>query len=118
MHYAALLVSLAVTTALWGQSENTYRITHTYELGGAGGRDYVVPDSHSHRIFIARQTLVMVVDENSGKLLGEVADVHGVHVTAVAAQTGHGFATSSDDKAAGGRPSVVPGTFTMMVIEL
>jgi DNA-binding beta-propeller fold protein YncE len=40
----------------------------------------------------------MVVDEDSGKLLGEVAGVHGAHGTAIAGDTGHGFATSSEDK--------------------
>jgi DNA-binding beta-propeller fold protein YncE len=40
----------------------------------------------------------MVVDGDSGRLLGEVAEVHGAHGTAIAADTGHGFATSSEDK--------------------
>jgi hypothetical protein len=31
-----------------------------------------VPDPPNHRLFIARQNRVMVVDEDSGKLLGEV----------------------------------------------
>lgn len=42
----------------------------------------------------------MVVDEDTGKLLGEAAEVHGAHGTAIAAAAGRGFATSSDDKAA------------------
>jgi DNA-binding beta-propeller fold protein YncE len=41
---------------------------------------------------------VMVVDGDSGKLLGEVTEVYGAHGTAIAADTGHGFATSSEDK--------------------
>ena len=57
-----------------------------------------MPDPPNHRVFIARQTRVMVVDEDSGTLLGEVADVHGAHGTAVVAQAGHGFATSGSDK--------------------
>ncbi len=40
----------------------------------------------------------MVVDEDTGKLLGEVAEIHGAHGTAIAADTGRGFATSSDDR--------------------
>jgi hypothetical protein len=41
----------------------TYRITHTYPIGGDGFWDYVVPDPPNHRLFIVRQTRVMVVDE-------------------------------------------------------
>jgi DNA-binding beta-propeller fold protein YncE len=67
-------------------------------LGGDGSWDYVVPDASSHRLYIARQNRVMVVDAAGGKLLGEVTEVHGAHGTAIAADTGHGFATSSEDK--------------------
>ena len=77
----------------------TYRVTHTYTLGGDGFWDYVVPDPPNHRLFIARQTRVMVVDEDSGKLLGEVTGINGAHVTAIAQATGHGFATAGNDQA-------------------
>jgi hypothetical protein len=40
----------------------------------------------------------MVVDENSGMLLGEVTGVQGAHGTALAPMTGHGFATSGNDR--------------------
>jgi DNA-binding beta-propeller fold protein YncE len=40
----------------------------------------------------------MVVDEDSGKLLGEVTGIQGAHGTAVAEATGHGFATSGNDQ--------------------
>jgi hypothetical protein len=37
----------------------------------------------------------MVVDEDTGKLLGEVTGIQGAHGTAIAESTGHGFATSA-----------------------
>lgn len=40
----------------------------------------------------------MVVDEDNGSLLGEVTGIHGAHGTALAPETGHGFATSADDE--------------------
>src|SRR6202042_1758896 len=43
-------------------------------------------------------TRVMVVDEDNGTLLGEVAGINGAHGTAVAQSTGHGFATSGNDQ--------------------
>jgi DNA-binding beta-propeller fold protein YncE len=86
------------TMLLFAQSSSTYRVTHTYTLGGEGSWDYVVPDPPNHRLFIARQNRVMVVDEDSGKLLGEVTGIQGAHGTAVAGTTGHGFATSGNDQ--------------------
>lgn len=77
---------------------STYRVTHSYPLGGEGSWDYVVPDPPHHRLFIARQNRVMVVDEDSGKLLGEVTGIDGAHGTAIAESTGHGFATEGNGK--------------------
>jgi DNA-binding beta-propeller fold protein YncE len=40
----------------------------------------------------------MVVDEDNGKLLGEVTGINGAHGTAIAEASGHGFATSGNDQ--------------------
>jgi len=92
------VVLVLTLSALAAQSSSSYRITHTYLLGGDGSWDYVVPDPPHHRVFLARQNRVMVVDEDSGKLLGEVTGIQGAHGTAVAEATGHGFATSGNDQ--------------------
>jgi DNA-binding beta-propeller fold protein YncE len=89
---------LALGASLLAQSSSSYRVTRTYPLGGDGSWDYIVPDPPNHRLFIARQTRVMVVDEDSGKLLGEVEGIQGAHGTAVAESTGHGFATEGNGK--------------------
>src|SRR5215471_6897460 len=91
------LFFLAVALLL-GQSQTSYHITQTWTLGGDGSWDYVVPDPPNHRIFIARQNRVMVVDENNGSLLGEVTGINGAHGTAIAGQSSHGFATSGNDQ--------------------
>ena len=93
-----LMFVLAAAFLAVAQPVATYHITHTYALGGSGSWDYVVPDPPNHRLFIARQTRVMVVDENSGALIGEVTGINGAHGTAIAASSGHGFATSGNDQ--------------------
>src|SRR5258706_1832796 len=98
MRNIALALTLATVTPLLAQSSSLYRITHTYTLGGDGSWDYIVPDPPNHRLFIGRQNRVMVVDENTGMLLGEVTGIQGAHGTAVASITGHGFATSGNDQ--------------------
>jgi DNA-binding beta-propeller fold protein YncE len=84
--------------ALLAQLPSAYRVTHSYTLGGDGSWDYVVPDPPNHRLFVARQTRVMVIDEDTGTLLGEVTGIQGAHGTAIAEKTGHGFATSGNDQ--------------------
>ena len=97
MRKGALVLTFAIT-ALLAQSPSTYRVTHSYTLGGDGSWDYVVPDPPNHRLFVARQTRVMVIDEDTGTLLGEVTGIQGAHGTAIAEKTGHGFATSGNDQ--------------------
>ena len=98
MRNIAVVLTLATMTSLLAESSSSYRVTHTYTLGGDGNWDYIVPDPANHRLFIARQNRVMVVSEDSGKLLGEVTGIQGAHGTALAEATGHGFATSGNDQ--------------------
>jgi DNA-binding beta-propeller fold protein YncE len=97
MRCMTLMVLLATASTLLAQSPSVYHISHTYTLGGDGGWDYVIPDPPNHRLFIGRQNRVMVVDENDGKLLGEVTGINGAHGVALVDHTGHGFATSGND---------------------
>ena len=69
MRNIAPVLTLATVASLLAQSSSSYRITHTYMLGGDGSWDYVVPDPPQHRLFIARQNRVMVVDEDSGTVV-------------------------------------------------
>jgi DNA-binding beta-propeller fold protein YncE len=94
MRRLAAVIALAVTPSV---AAAQYQITRTFTLGGDGSWDYVVPDPPHHRLFIGRQNRLMVVDENDGKLIGEVMGIHGAHGAAIVDKTGHGFATSSDD---------------------
>src|SRR5258708_2151964 len=93
-----IVLLFAAAPALLAQSSSSYRITHSYTLGGDGGWDYIVPDPPNHRLFIGRQNRVMVVDEDNGTLIGEVTGIQGAHGTAVADATGRGFATSGNDQ--------------------
>ena len=96
MRMVPILVMSAV--ALVAAQAGSYRVARTYPLGGDGSWDYIVPDPPNHRLFIARQNRVMVVDEDTGKLLGEVTGINGAHGTAIAASRGVGFATSGNDR--------------------
>src|ERR1035438_5832930 len=98
MRRVAIAALAAAGALLMAQSGGTYHISHRYALGGDGSWDYVVPDPASHRVYIARQTRVVVIDADKGTLLGEVTGIDGAHGTAIAAGTGHGFATEGNGK--------------------
>ncbi|HTT66892.1 MAG TPA: hypothetical protein VMF70_02580 [Gemmatimonadales bacterium] len=89
----SLLLGAAAAPAL----AQSYHVTHTYTLGGDGGWDYLALDTAGHRLFIARQDRVMVVNPETGALLGEIPGLNRAHGVAFDYATGHGFATSGAD---------------------
>ncbi len=74
-----------------------YHVATSITLGGDGGWDYVALDTAGHRLFIARQDRIMVVDPVSGKLLAQIPGLDRAHGVAFAYAAGHGFATSGAD---------------------
>ncbi len=75
----------------------SYHLVNTFTLGGDGGWDYLALDTVGHRLFVARQTRVMVVDPANGKVLAEIPGLNRAHGIAFAYEAGHGFATSGAD---------------------
>jgi YVTN family beta-propeller protein len=86
---ALLLAAAAVAAAGPG-----YHIMATYKLGGDGGWDYLTMDATARRLYISRATHVMVVDADSGKSVGDIADTPGVHGIALAPELGRGFVSN------------------------
>src|SRR5579862_3893815 len=68
-----------------------YRVVTSYKVGGEGGWDYLTVDAAARRLYISRGTHVIVLDSDSGKTVGDIADTPGVHGIAVAADLGRGF---------------------------
>ncbi len=67
-----------------------YHVVHTYKISGEGAWDYLTVDPEAHRIYLSRSTHVMVVDEETGKELGDIPDTKGVHGIALAKDLGRG----------------------------
>jgi DNA-binding beta-propeller fold protein YncE len=74
-----------------------YRVSKTFGLGGEGGWDYLALDTAGHRLFIARQDRIMVVNAATGMPLGVIPGLNRAHGVAFDYASGHGFATSGAD---------------------
>ena len=96
---ATLTLSVIASPALIAQSATRFHQIASYTLGGDGFWDYLTLDTVNHRLFIARNDRVMVVDESSGKLLHEITGLHRTHGIAFDYRSGHGFVTGSGDSA-------------------
>lgn len=89
---SAVGVSLAaVALAAAGSG---YHVIKTYKVGGEGGWDYLTADATARRLYISRGTHVIVLDLDSGKNVGEIADTPGVHGIALAPELGRGFTSN------------------------
>lgn len=69
-------------------------VINTYPVGGDGWWDYLKLDPDSRRLYISRGTHVMVMDADSGKIVGDVADTQGVHGIALVPDLGRGFTSN------------------------
>jgi len=86
------LILFALASAM--AAAPSYRILHTWTLGGDGGWDYVKIDPDARRLYIARATRVLVINADSGESVGEVPDTPGVHGVALVPDIGKGFASN------------------------
>lgn len=95
--FAAALVMAIASSA---QTTSGYHIAKTLEIGGDGGWDYVNFDPSSNRLYIARSTRVMIVDVESGKLVGELPGTNGIHGVALVHKLGRGVTSNGKDNSA------------------
>jgi DNA-binding beta-propeller fold protein YncE len=86
-----ILLSTAIFLAA---SAPGYRVTATYKVGGDGGWDYLTADADARRVYISCGTHVMVLDADSGKVVGDIADTQGVHGIALSPDLGRGFTSN------------------------
>jgi len=94
--FFCLTVLIAICSFLTAPAvgQATYSVVRTILLGGDGGWDYLYADSEAHRVYIARSTRFMVVDFESGKLVGEIPDTPGAHGVALVPDLGIGFTSN------------------------
>ncbi len=83
-----------VAAATVAASAPGYHIVNSWKLGGDGGWDYLKVDSAARRLYISRATKVVVIDADSGKPVGEIADTPGVHGIALVPEIGKGFTSN------------------------
>jgi len=92
---AVALLILSPTVFHGAPQDSGYRVLRTIHLGGEGGWDYVTVDSAARRVYIPRNTHIMVVDADSGKLVGDIQGMNGLHGVAVATEFNRGFVTGN-----------------------
>jgi DNA-binding beta-propeller fold protein YncE len=79
-----------------GVDAQTFKVTK-YNIGGDGGTDYLTAEPGTGRIFVSRSSHVMVLDGNTGKIIGDIPETPGTHGIALVEKYHHGFTTNRGD---------------------
>jgi YVTN family beta-propeller protein len=79
------------------KSSSGYHVIKQIKLGGDGGWDALTFDAKAHRLYISRSTHVMVVDVDSGVMVGDILNTPGVHGIAIVSDLNKGFTSNGRD---------------------
>ena len=71
-----------------------YTLSARFPIGGEGGWDYLVVEPESRRVFVSHATHVVVLDADSGKVVGDLPGTDGVHGIALATDLGKAFTSN------------------------
>jgi YVTN family beta-propeller protein len=64
-------------------AQNPYSILARWTIGGEGGWDYITVDATMHHLYVTHGTRLEVLDTGSGKIVGSIAGMKGLHGVAL-----------------------------------
>lgn len=82
---------------LHAQTVSSLRIVNKIHLEGDEKWDYLSSDDDAGRLYVSHGSMVQVVDETSGKEIGKITGLNGVHGIAIVSVLNKGFISSGKD---------------------
>lgn len=73
-----------------------YHLIRKIPIPGNGGWDYVAADSDARRLYVSHDTEIVVLDLDSGALVGKITGGPDMHGAAIASEFGRGFISVSN----------------------
>ena len=89
-----ILFCCMVFAANANADDSGYRVIKRLKTGGEGGWDYLAADGAARRLYISRSSHVMVMDLDTDKVVGDIANTPGVHGIALAPELNRGFTSN------------------------
>lgn len=99
---AGAFALLLAVSAGWSQtpSAGRYHPVNQISVGGEGGWDYATVDPGGRRLYVTHSSRIVVIDLDSETIVGEIADLPGVHGFAVAPELMLGFSSNGQESKA------------------
>src|ERR1700728_229868 len=88
----ALLAAFAIAAAAAG----AYHLIKKIPIPGDGVWDYVAADSDARRLYVSHDTEIVVLDLDSGAIVGKITGGTDMHGAAIASEFGRGFISESN----------------------
>src|SRR5207245_2524641 len=74
-----------------------YQFLTEIPIGGEGGWDILTIDSPANRLYLSHATKVVVVDLNKNAVVGEIAEMPGVHAFVAVPEFQRGFSSNGKE---------------------
>ena len=97
---ASALMILGLTSQAPAQTKGpvaSYEKVRKITIGGEGSWDFLEVDAANRKLYVARSTRVIVVDLDTEKVVGEIAETPGVHGIAFVPDLNRGFTSNGGD---------------------
>jgi DNA-binding beta-propeller fold protein YncE len=88
---SVLLVLGASAVAMTTPAASGYRLLSTLPIAGDDGWDHPTVDGAARRLYVTHGTHVVVVDIDTGRLVGKIDNTPGVHFTVIDPELDRGF---------------------------
>jgi YVTN family beta-propeller protein len=92
--WAFVLASSLMLISVGTASAQSYKVLRRIPVGAEGGWDYVRVDPDAKRIYLSRGDHMMVVDETSGKVVGDLPNTKGIHGMALVPDMNKGYTSN------------------------
>ncbi|HET6145770.1 MAG TPA: hypothetical protein VFE02_19860 [Candidatus Acidoferrales bacterium] len=93
---AAWTIALLPAFPLVASAASSYHVIKKILIPGNGGWDYVAADSDARRLYVSHDTEIVVLDLDSGAIVGKISGGPDMHGAAIAAEFGRGFISQSN----------------------
>ena len=82
--------------AIAAAAEGSYHLIKKIPIPGDGGLDYVAADSDGRRLYVSHDTEIVVIDLDTGAIVGKITGGPDMHGAAIASEFGRGFISVSN----------------------
>jgi YVTN family beta-propeller protein len=92
--FALLMLMSAISCVA---QTTSYKTVNQFPLPGDEKWDYLYSDDQEGKLYVSHGSIVQILDETTGTILGTISGMKGVHGIAIAYGTGKGYISSGKD---------------------